>query len=252
MLTIPNRGIMERVFLIRIGMRDYASSFAYSINGNHYLITAAHALQDMEHGVKGEILIFKDNNWLSVDATPYYYAGRPFKKVNKDIDLAILKIKDALIIRDIEIVLSSKGMYAGQEAYFLGFPFFKFSGEIGNGIEYLCQENNNGYPIPSIKNACVQYFNGSPKIYLAGLNNEGFSGGPVIYWNYDQGRHNVLGFISSYLKQETGEMEQETSSNRDKFHAENSGIAVAYESELVASLIQKVSSIDKPIAVQAE
>lgn len=79
-----------------------------------------------------------------------------------------------------DIVIGQKGIFVGQDVYSLGFPFglaTKFDKPIPTHIAF-------------IKKAILSAIDARPGsghvLYLDGHNNPGFSGGPVIYANYNE------------------------------------------------------------------
>lgn len=227
-LQTPRANIIHRSFAISKDINLCGSCFAIPINGAEYLITAAHVLSPMEHRIESELYIFRNSQWNRVSVTPYYMSGRTWSKDNNDIDIVVIKTSIKLESTTGDVELSSNGLILGQDVYFLEFPF------LGGQIKYGPADINDGYPLPFIKKATLS---GSayPRFYLDGHNNPGFSGGPVIFWNYTANKHQVLGVISSYISQ-GGEVKLNVAST-NLFYQENSGIAIAYQIECVNKFI---------------
>jgi hypothetical protein len=88
----------------------------------------------------------------------------------------------------------SKGIFFGQDIYFVGFPF-GLGSEIG--------EANAHFPIPFIKkgvlSSIIRDSSGARVLYLDGNNNPGFSGGPVVFpLNGQREQFRVAGVGSGY------------------------------------------------------
>lgn len=75
----------------------------------------------------------------------------------------------------------------------LGFPY-------GNQMEYY--KLNNGYPLPLVKHGIVSGFMGN-KLWIDWDNNQGFSGGPVVYRELNEEGYSdteyIGGIISCYI-----------------------------------------------------
>jgi len=225
-MHVPTNEIIQRVFAISPDAQCFGSALAYPVNGFFYFITAAHVLEGMQHGVSSEIHIFRENNWTEVTATPFFAARRSYQA--GDMDIAIVQTTIPVPANEPEIVLDAGGVIFGQDVYFLGFPYF------GSSIDHKAEAFNAGYPIPFVKKATVaalQY----PLIYLDGHNNPGFSGGPVMFWDYNQNRRKICGVISAYLNH-TGEIKRIETTTKE-FYQENSGIGIAYSIKPIVDLI---------------
>ena len=230
MIEVPKIEIIRRVFAITADKKSSGSSLLFSFNGVSYFITAAHVLGDMEEGKAAKLYIYRDNSWIDVDVIPFYVSGRPYQ--NGDIDIAVLKTN---VIREEKEfnVLSSENMTFGQDAYFLGFPYF------GGAIQHSPEPINKNFPLPFVKKAIVSSMQESI-LYLDGHNNPGFSGGPVIFWNHRKKKHQISAIISAYLTQE-GEIKRIETSTKE-FYSENSGIGVAYDIRFARELIEKIDN----------
>lgn len=230
-MEVPTGEIIQRVFAISPNGKCCGSSLAYPVNGTFHFITAAHVLEGMQHGVESSLHIFKDGNWLEVNATPFFVSGHSYQE--GDLDIAILETPIPVGKEEPTIHLSVSGLIFGQDVYFLGFPYF------GAGtIDHRPESFNSGYPLPFVKKATVsalQY----PIIYLDGHNNPGFSGGPVMFWDHKEKKRKICGVISAYLSQ-AGEIKRIETTTKE-FYQENSGIGVAYSIKPVTDLITELS-----------
>lgn len=230
-MEFPTGEIIQRVFVISPNKRSCGSSLAYPVNGFFHFITAAHVLVDMQHGVKSNLHIFKDGDWLKVDAIPFFGSKRNYQ--NGDLDIAIVRTSMAVTGDEPEITLGSDGLIFGQDVYFLGFPYFQ-----GN-IVYKPNSFNFEYPIPFIKKATASALH-YPIIYLDGHNNFGFSGGPVMFWDHKERKRKICGVISAYMTHE-GEIKRIETATKE-FYQENSGIAVAYSIKPIIDLIEELKN----------
>jgi len=121
-------------------------------------------------------------------------------------------------------------MLLAQDCFFLGFPFF-------DEIDYQPAGSDSGFPIAFVKKAIVSALDEN-YIYLDGHNNPGFSGGPVIFTNYQTKKQQICGVISGYFPQK-GEVET-VHTKKIQIFAENSGIGLAISSKKIQEVAKRV------------
>lgn len=176
--------IIQQVFLIRTASAS-GTCFTIKLDGRQYLVTARHLLENAEGTVPRQpaIEINRAGAWDALSATLLFSATAPS-------DIAVLALPVGIGLSFPEAELGTKGLVYGQDAYFLGFPF-AWKGEFGAA--------NNDYPLPYVKRATVSMIAGpsSPMLVLDGINNPGFSGGPVAFKN-QAGRWQVAAVVSGF------------------------------------------------------
>jgi Trypsin-like peptidase domain len=175
--------VIQRVFWIR-----YASAtgtmFSIDVDGRQYLVTAQHVIE----GAAGtfEIEMFHDGEWkfFIVELVGHSPTG----------DVSVMTARLQVNARALAVEPSSAGLAYGQDVYFLGFPL---------GLHGETQINN-GFPFPFIKRATVSMLDttNSPVLMLDGINNPGFSGGPVAFMPYGSHTWRIAGVISGYRYQD--------------------------------------------------
>jgi hypothetical protein len=156
--------ILYRTFFIRAG--QYGTAFTLDIDGQEFLITAAHLLDEV-NGSK-EIKVLGNGVWRTI-AYQVVGAGRG------ELDIAVLKIQERLT--DPVFVIGAKfgDCYLGQDVFFLGFPY-KMWVDYGPTIAGQA----GAFLKKGTLSACMP---GPPKaLYVDAINNEGFSGGPLYYF----------------------------------------------------------------------
>jgi S1-C subfamily serine protease len=171
---------LRRTFLIRSGPSHAGTGFTVDVSGHQFLVTAKHVLR--QGASTGEIEVFHSSQWKTVPVQPIGVSDDTF-------DAIALKLPFELsptfpLTPSHELILS-------QDLYFLGFPFGLFTD----------QTLNKGFPVPFVKKATLSAFGGTPAfqmLFLDGINNPGFSGGPII--SLQKGWRNplVVGVISAY------------------------------------------------------
>ena len=243
--------VLLRVRLIQVG-DDFGSGFTIDVDGRQYLITAKHVVASLT-GPKGMISICKRVGDCSAIEVTVLRCADP-------IDIAVLIPSNQLTV-NFPLEPQTAGLFFAQDVYFLGFPF---------GSRFSTRMPTAAYPLPFVKKAIVSAQveeNGARKIFLDGHNNFGFSGGPIVYRDLNQGgvvfkvAAVVSGFqpeLTDVLKPEKIESEQITDDDRargtivdqpDGTHLKlkptgdvvqlNTGIVVGFPIDYAVDLIRK-------------
>lgn len=229
-------GILNRVFPFAFG--DHSGScFIIDVDDCQYIITARHLVPGIRAPDTIRILI--NEVWMNIEVVPIF-------PQNDKTDIVALA-GNKLVASKMEILIGAGGMYVGQDVYFLGFPF-------GLATQF---DKPSTSRIAFIKKAILSAVDTRPDagniLYLDGHNNPGFSGGPVIFSNYEQHeRLQIAGVVSGYKNQPTKVMSaliEDTNSNMNDsksqivhYVLENTGIVVAYHISEIESAIK-----NKPI-----
>jgi hypothetical protein len=188
--------VFRRVLEIRVGGRTgiTGTAFTLDVDGKEYLITAKHMVAKLKHQDAIEIGV-KADQWESIGVTVY--------PCESDTDIAVLIPPRQLTVNfPLEPISDSAGAFAGQDMYFLGFPW----GASLAAISVYANHLNGEYPMAIIKkgvySGTFEEKDKPPVILLDGYNNHGFSGGPIVY--RDLRRPNeivfyVLGVVSGFV-----------------------------------------------------
>lgn len=171
--------VYSRVFHIKYN-NAIATCFSIDFEGKQYLITAKHVIVSME--TEDFIELYFDGKWNKLKAKLVGHSS------NSDVSVFVID----MIIEGLPIEATMGEIVLGQEIYFLGFPYGIFS-EIG--------ELNRNFPLPFIKKGILSavFFNSPGKpFYLDGINNPGFSGGPVVFQKLGTNEFRIAGVISGY------------------------------------------------------
>lgn len=179
-----NSKIILRVLRIKFG-DSLGTAFTIERKGTQYLVTAKHLFEDKSFPCHGIVSLLLDKKYYDFTADIRY-------PVDDKIDIAVVKLNPyRKVTQEFDNQVSLNGVFFGQDVYFLGFPF-----------EYdaiLSRFPNHTRPVPFIKKACFSAMTEDGKIvYLDGINNPGFSGGPVCFENKSTGSISILGVISGY------------------------------------------------------
>lgn len=215
-------GILNRVY--QISYKEHSGScFVIDKENRQYIITARHLVPDIVDN--DPIRIFVDGTWRIIIVKPIFPESE-----NSDI---VALAGNKLVAPKMDILLGSGGIYVGQDVYFLGFPF-------GLATKF---EKPSPVHIAFIKKAILSAIDARPNsghiLYLDGHNNPGFSGGPVIFANYNKKEQlQIAGVVSAYRHQpievleaileETESSTGESSKKVVRYVKENTGIVLSY------------------------
>src|SRR5262249_52050770 len=158
------RDILESVFLLKNG-EQFGSSFTVEVENRQYLITAKHLVKGVNDGDAVEIL--HDGQWKSIRV-------RKLDTEPGEVDISVL-VLPMQISPAHRLELGTRGLAVSQSTYFLGFPL---------GLRTDVPTLNRGFPVPLVKRALCAGFYTPGKyevVFLDGVNNGGFSGGPVVF-----------------------------------------------------------------------
>ena len=179
--------ILRRVLRI-IHENSAGTTFTIESHNEQFLVTAKHLFEQasLPSSATIELLIGKDYQPFDVDIR---YPAEPV------VDIAVMRLKKKQLLTPIyPNVNSIVGLTYGQDVYFVGFPF-----DYDNILGIL---PSGDAPIPFIKKACVSAILNDKEgtILLDGINNPGFSGGPVCFKkiNAADNTMSILGVVSGY------------------------------------------------------
>lgn len=177
--------IISRVFLIKYGEMS-GSSFTIEVDDRQYLITARHVVNGIKDGDKIEI--FHDNGWKKMTVKPLYIEP-------SEVDIVVL-VPPFQLSPTLPLEPSSDGIVLSQTMFFLGFPF---------GMRMPGTMLNSEFPVPLVKSGICSAIMSKPKdcslIIVDGLNNPGFSGGPIVFKHQKTNRLRVAGVIGGFRHQ---------------------------------------------------
>ncbi len=174
--------ILERTFFIKVG--DQAGTgFTIDHNGIMYLVTARHVVKGLPNE-GGVIQIWRSDKWED------YKTLRTLYPPSDKVDIAVLETNEkADKPYEIRPQEGQEGMTFGQPVWFLGYPF-------GMGTTL-----SNAH-FPFIKRGTASAVDASdPKalvLYIDGFNNPGFSGGPILYYDFRTHAYRIAGVVEGY------------------------------------------------------
>jgi S1-C subfamily serine protease len=182
-LEIRYNGFSGTAFLV-----DYANK--------PYLVTANHMVETAGNSATVEVLGANDSLWHPIPFT-ILHGSSPC------VDVAVLVSPD-LGLTGIDPLPYDYNFAMGQEAYFLGFPFGLYTAFKGKNVAVPLIKH--GYISASVPCSAI-YPGGSADdnlILLDGINNHGFSGGPVVGPDVFDGTRalKLVGVISGYKNED--------------------------------------------------
>lgn len=231
-LGIPTADVLTNTFLM---ITDTLSGTCFLVvqNDTEYIITAKHLFR---RGIKNgdsvffNILRAKKFGETKIEVHEPFY-GKVYVHNNPNVDIAIIKIPNKLSsIKPYEFSIS--GSILGQDCYFFGFPYYE--------EKFTTTNRGEADRFAFVKKAIISAFYKDKDVdidLLDGQNNPGFSGGPVIFYDYETKKNKILGVISGYYPQTN---KAEISPSVFLNYVENSGIVFCYPSNYISDIIKRV------------
>ncbi len=175
--------VLRRVFLIKY-KDNSGSAFTIDVDGRQYLVTAKHLVSGI--GDQDTISLFHEGEWKPVTVKPIQVAPR-------EVDIIVL-VPPMQLSPGLQMEPTIGNLVIAQQVYFLGFPYKMYT-DVGD-LMY-------GFPLPFVKSGILSALDvrrnkGYSIIYVDGMNNPGFSGGPVVFKDFKSNELKVAGVISSY------------------------------------------------------
>jgi len=175
--------MLQRTLFIKAGT-EAGTAFTVDYLGKMYLITARHVVSGVPTQ-DATIQVWQENRWKD------YHTVKTIFPSSSDVDIAIFetaeKVEKPYIVSPIRAMHDGQ---MGQQVFFLGYPWGIASRfKAGNVAPFIKRGTLSA--VDSTKDDAVV-------IYVDGFNNPGFSGGPIIFWNYDKKVYQILGVIQGY------------------------------------------------------
>ncbi len=173
----PTVGVLTRTLIIQ-SQYFRGTTFSIDVDKREYWITAKHILTGAKHPPFGSIAethvtlklldpTSRAEKWLTI----------PFTVIDteKDVDIVVLAAQSPILDHPVPNAKLERGATMGADCEFLGFPYG------GGWLAPL--EGGETFWMPYMKRCSVSGLTTEPqKIWiLDGINNDGFSGGPVVF-----------------------------------------------------------------------
>lgn len=223
--------ILQRTILIKIG-NSGGTAFSIEYRGIDHLVTARHVVAGLPR-VDAVVQVRHLGEWKS------YQVKKIIFPASEDVDIAVMESEEPAPQQySVAVAGEGEGVTLGQQIWFLGYPF----GDLALTSHFQNQE------LPFIKKGTLSAINGSNPnavvLYIDGFNNPGFSGGPIIFWDFQKHAYRVLGVVKGY-RNDTAKVNvngQQIDSNI----LVNSGILIGY------SIKHAIEAIEKDLGSKAQ
>ena len=221
--------VYDRVFFVCGD--HYGTAFSLDVDGRQYLVSARHVVGETGAAIK----LYLNKRWIDLPTT-VVGVGRG------EIDITVLA-PSMRLSEDIELE-PSLALILGQDVYFAGFPLKMHS----NAGELMY-----GRPMPFVKKGTLSAGwdpeDNVKRLYVDAINNEGFSGGPLVFYEHSTGKLKVAAIVSKYKTENEPVLDK---------HGEDTGLTVTYNTGfLIAYSIKhaldliRMNPIGLPVATDA-
>ena len=212
--------ILGRTMLIKIG-NSFGTAFTIDHKGKLYLVTARHVVAGLPVS-NATIQISRPTGWID------YHIRRILFPPSNHADIAVLDTgEQAAQPYEIANMTDLGGPTFGQQVWFLGYPW---------GLHTRLKNGE----IPFIKRGTMSAIDTSdPRavlLYIDGFNNPGFSGGPILYWDFSKHAYSIMGVVQGYRPDTAKVMVK--GSPTDTGLLVNSGILIGYSIEHAIQAIE--------------
>jgi hypothetical protein len=227
------REILDRTVCIKAG-DEQGTAFQVIRNNRMYYITAGHmakGLPDNNPTIEKRV----GDRWEDLHVQKILHPSSP------DADIAVLAVDEKPTSQfAVQVVkVAGGGPTIGQGVWFVGYPFIE-----GMGTK---THDSKSVVFPFIKHGIFSAVDGSNEDaviwYLDGVNNEGFSGGPVVFWDFNKHDYEILAVVAGY-KEDNARIVVNGEQVKTALLV-NSGIVVTY------SVNHAIDAIDKADASTA-
>ena len=208
--------ILVNTFLIKTSSGQL-TAFLVEYKSEEYLVTARHGFKNSNNSSVSLMLLY--------DTTFIILKGKLFLHTDSTIDIAIIKLNQKIQkMKPLEI---AESITIGQECMFLGFPY---------GYFYSKLPKTELPTLPFVKKAIVSAL--ANKItFLDGINNPGFSGGPVVIFDNITHKVKIYGVISGYYPEYNQIKDSANKKIKSLNYYFNSGIIFCYPISLIKEIL---------------
>lgn len=229
----------QRVCLIKSHITQGSAFFLRIEDGIEYLVTAKHVVivekVDPPENEPAKIGIFHDGSFSFYDIDKiWYFEGDEYKDKNGNdlYDVAVIRLKSLPPLNFMELPPNKNIGYgqefrAGQDFYFMGYP-------AQLPINSM-KRDQTAWPLPYIKKGIYSLVS-DEAVFIDAVNCNGFSGGPIVYYNEIRKQPFFGGVISGYIQHEA------QTSKPSTYYWMNTGITRATSIDKVMDIFQQFDS----------
>ena len=210
--TVPLRVVTEQGQMLSQG-----TSFVIDYAGKSYEITARHVLEGVRADHPENLQIRQGAEWKKLPVTRVLYPS------SADVDIAVIETTiPGAKPYEVEVMHDGGSLVFGQSVWFLGYPYLE-----GLGTKF---RGDPATTIPFIKKGILSAIDASnPEaeiLSVDGFNNHGFSGGPIVFYDFEKHKYYIAGVVKGYKYDQAETLVQGKSVPTDVLV--NSGILVGY------------------------
>jgi Trypsin-like peptidase domain len=197
--AVPSEILQRTVFIQvenKVGVKiEYSRGTAFMIDHQDklYLVTAKHVIAKLPIG-KATLQWWRSNKWEDLQIVKTLFPA------SADVDIAVMETEEKVSQPfQIRVPIEDEGPTMGQQVWFLGYPSF----DVENNNLTVMSHFENQQILPFIKKGTMSAVDASNAnavmLYIDGFNNSGFSGGPIIYWDFKQRAYRIIGVVMGYI-----------------------------------------------------
>jgi S1-C subfamily serine protease len=187
--AVPEEILSRTVFIKQKGSNEGGSAFTLDYKSKLYLVTARHVIEDVATSA-AIIEVRHSDKWED------YHTVKTLYPSSADADIAVFET-DNPAAQPFGIApagtSTTAGVTLGQQVWFIGYPF---------GMSSVPAKGSTITELPFMKRGSMSAVDASnPEAvvyYIDGFNNPGFSGGPVLYWEFTTHVYKILAVVKGY------------------------------------------------------
>lgn len=206
-------------------VNNLATAFTIENDGHQFIVTAKHLFDNIQCGDSVSIGILNSRHYISINVIVMFH-----QDINTDC--AVLNPEPYIeVTGKFPNENTMDGITLGQDVFFLGYPY--------NYDDILTSFPQTQTPVPFVKKACFSGVSESMGVlFLDGINNPGFSGGPVCFKDSKTNNYKIAGLINSYRNNKCPVFKND-GDKTDLYTLENTGIINACSIHRVFEIIEQ-------------
>jgi S1-C subfamily serine protease len=230
--------VISRVFEVRLGV-ETGSAFIVDYQDRQYVITADHIVRGAQGAFSIEVRSPADSKWRNLEVSVIHGP-------DPCMDVAVLVPKLPKLSAADPVTTGGFSFLMGQEAYFLGFPFDLHS-SFGRNLAIPLIKHAYVSAIVSCSALDLKGGEDERLILLDGMNNPGFSGGPVVAPDTNRPNHPLafIGVISAFTNERIP-VDAHGQQDPGITVATNTGIIVVIPIEAAMALVRQYAAQKPP------
>ena len=206
--SAPTFNVLTRMTMVQ-SQYGRGTIFSLDVDGREYWITAKHIVTGAEHPPYGAVTAKSESLEILNPGSPgEQWLPVTFSVIDTemDVDIVVLAAPKPLLTNPMSSVTAdATGAFFGGDCEFLGFPY-------GGGWRgtFAGPNGNTSFWMPFTKHCTISAMSSAGSVMteqdkkiwvLDGINNAGFSGGPVIFRTGTDQR--IMAVISGYITEPT-------------------------------------------------